>query len=862
MGEVYRARDAKLDRDVAIKILPPLVAADPERRVRFEREARALASLNHPNIAHIYGVEETAGEMAIVMELVEGEDLAARLARGPLTWAEAQPLARQLADALDAAHERGIVHRDLKPANIRITPDETVKVLDFGLAKAVVGNEAVQSDPGLSPTFTSPSTRLGTIIGTAAYMAPEQAKGKAVDKRADIWAFGCVLFEMLSGRSPFGSETAVESLGLVVTKEPEWTALPPTVPAAIVDLLRRCLAKDPKHRLRDIGDAGHVVAHPESGPAVVVQRHTSSRRGVLVGAALGLVMAAIAGILSWTLKPAPPLPLLRLELPVAVGAAGPIWIAPEGRRLAYFSGGRLHVRALNEATSLDIADAPPTADHIFWSPDSRTIGYVAEGTIRTVPASGGPLFTVCRVPGVGRVLGIVWRADGTIVFSSWRDSLYTVAASGGQPQALLEIDLKTEVDFHEVSLGSGGQLLVTVHARAGDAIRTDIIDGSERRPFVNEPTARDLRYVHPGFLMFRRLGNNQGLWALPWTDAQPDLSKAVLVEAGATDYSASTDGTLVIRSGMVPTSTLAWVTRKGETTSTTSIRGAPLPELLPIFSLSPGADRVVYIAGERNRGNVIVRDLATGADTPLTTDLTGTESTGATDQTLMYPDWFPSGDRVLYRWGPVESSKIMAQRADSAGGRSEMSAGIFGRVSPDGKWYLWLDDERGKGRLYYAPLDAKGTPTEPKRSFPGLEDQDVRTADLSPDNRLVAYTVRSLSGQSNVHLSDFPAGTARWQVTTNGGISPRFSGTGRELFFFSGRRSPSGRSEGLVMVLPLTVEPSVKLGVPRVFYQGEETPSGFDVARDGRLLIARRSTDGPTTRAVLVQNWPALLDRR
>ena len=862
MGEVYRARDSKLDRQVAIKILPALVAADPERRARFEREARALASLNHPNIAHIYGVEETGGEMAIVMELVEGEDLAARLARGPLTWPKAQPLARQLADALDAAHERGIVHRDLKPANIRITPDETLKVLDFGLAKAVVGNGTVQPDPAMSPTFTSPSTHLGTIIGTAAYMAPEQAKGKAVDKRADLWAFGCVLFEMLSGRSPFGSETAVESLGLVVTKEPEWTALPPTVPGGVVDLLRRCLAKDPKHRLRDIGDATHLIAHPENAPAALPQRPASNRRGVAIGAALGLVLAAVAAALAWTLKPAPPLPLRRLELPAAVAAAGPIWIAPDGTRLAYFSGGRLLVRALYEAAPHDIADAPPTSEWIFWSPDSRFVGYVAQGTVRTVPASGGPLFTVCRVPGVGHVMGIVWRPDNTIVFSSWRDNLYKVAAAGGEPETLIKIDPKAEVDFHEVHLGRGGQLLAAVHSREGDGIRTEIIDGTERRPFANEPAARDVRYVQPGFLMFRRVGSNQGLWVLPWTDTQPDLSKAVLLEAGATHFSAATDGTLVIRSEVAPLSVLAWVTQQGEATTTSSIPGAPIPEMRPRFGLSPAGDRVVFVSGTSTQANVIVRDLATGADTRVTGQ-TGAQSIGGTSETAMYPDWFPAGDRVLYTWGPVESSKVVAHRADGAGSRTEMAVGMFGRVSADGKWFLWLEDDRGLGRLHYAPLDAKGAPAELNRSFPGLEGQDVRAMDLSPDSRLLAYTVREANGQGNVHLSDFPAGTARWQVTTSGGAAPRFSADGRELFYFTGRRSAAGRSEGMVMVMPLTMDPAVKLGVARVFFQSEETPSGFDVARDGRLLIARRAVgDSPTTKAVLVQNWPALLDRR
>ena len=282
MGEEHRARDIKLDRQVAIKILPPVFADDPDRRPRFEREARTLASLNHPNIAQIYGVQETEGNVAIVMELVEGEDLAARVARGPLTWSDAQPIARQIAEALDAAHERGIVHRDLKPANIRITPDETVKILDFGLAKALAG-EAPAQDPALSPTITRlprgyAGTEMGVILGTAAYMAPEQAKGKPVDKRADIWAFGVVLFELLTGRSPFAAESAVESLGLVVTKEVDWNAIPASVPLHIVELIKRCLVKDPKGRLRDIGDAIPVLMQAGDASDSRVAKPAGSRR--------------------------------------------------------------------------------------------------------------------------------------------------------------------------------------------------------------------------------------------------------------------------------------------------------------------------------------------------------------------------------------------------------------------------------------------------------------------------------------------------------------------------------------------------------------------------------------------------------
>ena len=864
MGEVYRARDSKLDRYVAIKILPPLVASDPERRARFEREARALATLNHPNIAHIYGTEEAAGSMAIVMELVEGEDLVARIARGRLEWRDAQPIARQLAEALDAAHERGIVHRDLKPANIRITPDEMVKVLDFGLAKAVAAGDTLQQDPGLSPTFTSAGTQLGTIVGTAAYMAPEQAKGKAVDKRADIWAFGCVLYEMLAGRSPFAADTAAESLGMVMMKEPDWAALPSTVPPRIVALLQRCIVKDPRRRLRDIGEAAHVLAQAESALAAPgVPQRLASWRAVYIVAAIGLLLAGAAATLAWSLKPDRPLPLRRLELPADLATEAQLAISPDGMRLAYFSAGRVFVRELAEATPRDIGDAPPTAERIFWSPDSRAIGFSALATIRTIPVSGGAAFTVCRIPGAGRLMGALWRPDGMIVFSAWRDSLYAVAATGGQPVKLLESNPQTDVDFHEVTLAPGGRLLVAVHGRKDDGVRTEIVDGGQRRTFVNDTATRDVRYVEPGHLLFRRIGDNQGLWALPWTDAPPDLSRAVLLEAGATNYSVSTEGTLVVRSAATPMSTLAWMDRRGKSTITTSIPGAAIADLRPAFAVSLTGDRVVLAAGARPQSNIFVRDLATGIDTRLTTENVGAQAAiGGTDQVLLYPSWFPRGDRVLYAAGGVEATDLVMHRADGAGEPAVLTKGMLGRVSADGKWFVWLEDDRGQGRIRFASIDDDGRIGSPIRSFAALEKMDIRAIDLSPDNnRLLAFSVRDPAGPANIHLVDFPDGRTKWQATTDGGTSPRFSRDGRELFFLSGGRNAQGAREGRLMVMTIESGPAVKLGTPSVVLSGDAMPIGFDTAHDGRLLISRTVESSRRTTATLVQNWPALLQR-
>jgi hypothetical protein len=857
MGEVYRARDARLDRDVAIKILPRTFAEDPDRRTRFDREARVLASLNHPNIAQIYGAADADGLVAIVMELVEGEDLAARVARGPLTWSEAQPIARQLAEGLDAAHERGVVHRDLKPANIRITPDETVKILDFGLAKAVAGADVLTADPALSPTFTSPATHLGTIVGTAAYMAPEQAKGKAVDKRADIWAFGVVLFEMLTGRSPFGSDSAVESLGLVMTKEPDWSALYPSLPPRVVELLKRCLVKDPRGRLRDIGDAILLLtATDHVAPLSPIGGSVTRRSGVLLMAVLAVALAAAAAAVAWRLAPSAPVPLRRLDLPEAIARSRMVAISPDGRQVAYVAQGRIFVRRLDETDPRALTAAHPTIAYLVWSPDSRTLGFYAEGTIRTVPIAGGPVFSVTRVPGAGRITGIVWHPDGSILFAAWRDSLYRVAASGGTPEILLEVDLEKEVDFHEISLAPGGRVLVGVHLRSENAVRTELVvpgQNPRRTVVADDSTVLGFHYSS-GMLLFLRRGTNQGLWAVRFAEEKLDLSEATLVAAGATTFSVSDEGTLVAGTEVPTTFRFEWVARDG---SSANAAGTPVAELSSSFALSPEGDRVAFIDG-RTQPALYVRDLATGADTRLTAEASGQNVVLGPAFTLNNPGWLPRG-RVFYAKGPIAGSQLFAQRADGAGDAAALTAGSYGCASADGGWFAWLVDERGQGRVRFARWN--GDALGEARTFTGTEKVDVRNFDLSPDGTLLAYGARDASQQVNVFVIEFPEAGARWQVTTTGGNSPKFSADGRELLFLSGTRNEAGVLEGRLMVMPLIRAPSLRLGVAKALLTGAATPSGFATARDGRLLVARPTAAGPAgdSRAVLVQNWPLLV---
>jgi hypothetical protein len=375
---------------------------------------------------------------------------------------------------------------------------------------------------------------------------------------------------------------------------------------------------------------------------------------------------------------------------------------------------------------------------------------------------------------------------------------------------------------------------------------------------TDDVSVRDFRHVPPGVLLFRRVGANQGLWAVPFAETTLDLGRAVSISPGATEFSVSNEGTLVVRSEVPPTSTLDWLARDGSATRTA---GTPIADLYPWIALSPGGDRVAFIAGQLQPA-LFVRDLATGADTRLTTDAAGLNVTLGPSFMLMNPAWFPGGDRVLYSKGPIEGSQLVAQRADGGSELSPVTAGYFGRVSRDGKWFLWLEDNRGQGRLRYAALT--GNALGEARTVPALEKLNVRSFDLSPDGRLLAYSMAGEDRQLNIYLIEFPGAAARWQVTNSGGTYPHFSHDARELVFLSGSPTAWGPPEGRLMVMPLTPGPPVKLGVAKALLTGSATPNGFDAGRDGRLLVARRvpGRPGEESRAVLVQNWPLLVVNR
>jgi Tol biopolymer transport system component len=866
MGEVYRARDKKLGREVALKILPENLAADPERLSRFRREAQVLAALNHPNIGHIYGFEDSGVTSALVLELVEGPTLADRIAGGPVPLDEALPIARQIVDALEAAHEQGIIHRDLKPANIKVRDDGTVKVLDFGLAKALESPAKLSplpSDPHLTPTMTSPvTTHVGVLLGTAAYISPEQVKGKAADKRSDIWAFGVVLAEMLTGRMLFAGETTSETLAAVIKDDPGLDRLPSSTPRTVRFLLERCLARDPKQRLRDIGEARILLAQPFDG-STKDDAPRPSRRMIAGLAAGGLLVAALLGIAAWELKPAAEVPYRRFELSGPISASNEFALSRDGTRIVYVIGGHLYIRPLDALEPIDLGPVHITAAHLSWSPDSRAIAFTAEGKIQTIPAAGGPVFVVCTIPASGRVLAVRWLESGRILFSVWRDNLYEVAATGGTPAVRLRVDRSTEIDFHYISSLPDGRLIVAAHQRDPDQEVQELVDGNTRIVLNTDRTANMFEYDKSGLLLFRRIATNTGVWTVPFTAGAVDMTRAVLVERGGTDFSAADDGTLLVAMPAPSKSSLVWVDRSG---AATPIAGSPVEIRRLGFAISPDGHRVVFVIGAGLVANVVVRDLDTGVDTPLT--LNKADDPGTAPPEAYSPAWFPSGDRIIYGSGRTEAGRVVVKNSDAAAGERELTAGTAAIVSHDGRTVVFRLDDRGRGRLRWATLQPDGSAGPGSHVFPTDDEPDVREMILSPDDRSLAYEARQPDGRSDLFIESFPGGAAQ-RLIAEGARRPRFSRDGREIFYLKGEADERGRPKGMLMSVPVTAtEPMMKLGAAVPLFDdstpGRPNLDGYDVAPDGRRFLMTASIASPAgtpARVVLVQNWRAAMKK-
>ncbi len=819
MGQVYRATDTKLKRHVAIKILPPVFAADADRLARFQREAQVLASLNHPNIAAIHGLEESGGITALVMELVEGDDLSQRIARGVIPLDEALPIARQIAEALEAAHEQAIIHRDLKPANIKVRADGTVKVLDFGLAKAL---EPTGSSPVVtqSPTIMSPAmTHAGIILGTAAYMSPEQARGTPVDKRTDIWAFGAVLFEMLSAQRAFGGQDVVETIAAVVRQDVDWSVLPPATPTSVRRLLARCLNRDVKDRLRDIGEARVTLSASRASdiqPAVIGVKGGSRLRRLLPWAVTATSLAATVVVTMlwapWSVTELPRSVRLSSELggdlSLAVGAGESIAFSPDGALVALVARNaagetrQLYIRRLEQLQTTALYGTEG-AENPFFSPDSQWVAFFADGKLKKIAVAGGGPQTVCEAPN-GR--GGTWAANGNIMFSPTQGgALVQVSDSGGTPQPLTTLS-DGEVSHRWPQAIDGGRAVLYTASGAGGLAGSGSYDDANLVLQVLPAGSRTIvqrggyhgRYVRSAAGTTNRSNresghivylNNGTLFAVPFSANELRVTgRAIPViegvvssrPSGGAQFSVSPDGTLVYLRG--PSSdakrAIDWMDRAGTTTTLRATRANWFN-----IQFAPDGRRLALQIND-GQNDIWVYEQAQDTLTRLTFH-------AAND---LKPVWTPDGRRITFasaRETP-SATNLYWQRADGGGvvqrltenPQAEQQPGSW---HPSGKYLAFQEVNRGTNvDLMILQVDGDetsgwrpGTPTVFLRT-PASE----RDPMFSPDGRWLAY-VSNEGGRADVYVQPFPGPGGKRLISSTGGSSPTWSRTKRELFFTS-----------------------------------------------------------------------------
>jgi Tol biopolymer transport system component len=862
MGEVYRARDARLGRDVAIKIISPAIAADADGLMRFEREARVLASLNHPNIAAIYDVEDSGGTPALILELVDGETLADRIAAGPIPVAEALTYAQHIAHALDAAHERGVVHRDLKPANIKISETGGVKVLDFGLAKAIAAASAPDpaADPAQSPTITIKGTRDNVILGTAAYMSPEQARGKAIDKRTDIWAFGCVLYEMLTGRRTFGGETTSDVIAAIIEREPDMSQLPHAVPPHVRRVIARCLEKDPKRRLRDIGDVRIELGDPM--PTSVEVR--SRRWLVVIGAAALAAILTFAALTAWRRAAAPPARTVALTLLAEPGTTLVAGVAsaapsPDGSRVAFVARDRttqeeaIWVRALSAPTATRLAGSEGATGEVFWSPDGRDIGFVANGRLKRIAATGGPVTSLAAITGGN--LGATWNRDGVIVFAlANRTPLYRVAASGGPATQVTTLDAQRENSHRWPHfLPDGDHFLFTARSdkRENNLVYVGSLSSKTITPLLAAQS--DAVYAAPGYLLFV---DNGALMAQRFDPVALKLSGSAAVVVSPVRHSTtssngflsvSADGAVIVYGvGASATPSHAmWFDRKGAQLATVGP-----PRTYAEMRLSPDGKTAVVDIPERDTGTreLWLMDTTTGALTRLT-------SNPATDWNAA---WSRDGSQIAFASDRAGASSVFRKPVDGSGDDVQVYRGPVGvfpsHWSRDGRTVLANEDrETGGAILALSVADGTATPILESKQY------EVMRAAYSPDDRWIAYESLE-TGELEVYVS--PVGRpGRIRVSVAGGSGARWRADGRELFYLS----PSGDVMAAPVVAgdPLRVLPPVKLftscqsTTPPTFFTGS---LDLNATADGMRFLVRCSLQDNAFAAFGVMlNWSLAL---
>ena len=870
MGEVYRAIDTNLKRAVAIKVLPTSVAADAERLARFQREAELLASLNHPHIAAIYGLEDADGVKALVLELVEGPTLADRIAQGPIPLDEAIPIARQIAEAVEAAHEQGIIHRDLKPANIKLRSDGTVKVLDFGLAKALDPAPA-SIDASQSPTITSPAmTRMGVIMGTAAYMSPEQARGKTVDKRSDIWAFGCVLYEMLTGRRAFEGEDISDTLANVLKIDPNWQALPAEVPAAIRALLRRCLDKDRRTRVADIstslfvldeaaGLRGAVEGPAEVGPYV---RGEVSRWRRVVPAAGALIVggAIVGGAVWWSMRTASPA-VVRTTIAttestalVTAGGVRDVAITPDGSRIVYHGTNQLLVRVLNQIEP-DVLGGLGTPTNPFISPDGQWIGFADGQRLKKVAITGGPPGTIAPVDGVLR--GATWGPDGTIVFATDATvtGLQRVSAAGGEPAVLTKPDSERGDRDHlwPEFLPGGGAVLFTIYPAIGgpDNAQVAVLDLKTGASKVLVRGGSHAHYVPTGHLVYGVAGT---LRAVPFDleRLEPTGTPAPVLEGvwttplGAANFAVAANGSLVYVAGLArpfSRNTIASVDRQGRVSP---LPGVP-PDLYRDVRVSPDGARLALAT----RTDVSTYEFARATLSRLTTD-------PAEDRS---PLWTSDGQRIVFTSRRAGYLELFSRQADGTGADERLLSRAKNLIdlhadgwSPDGSHVLFTEVSPA------SPINqcAIGeTPIERSSDVRVLVKSDFcnQFSALSPNRLWMAY--QSNVGREEIYVERYPELGSKQQISTDGGVRPLWSRNGRELFF-------GGLDGRQMFVVPVQSGTTLVAGRPQVLFEaamiapaaGSRT---YDLAPDGRFIVILRAEEktgsGTAPGLILVQNW-------
>jgi serine/threonine protein kinase len=865
MGEVYRAHDPKLCRDLAIKVLPEAFARDADRMARFQREAKVLASLDHPNIATIHGLEETGSTRALVMQLVEGPTLADRIKAGPIPVDEAVRIARQIADALEYAHERGIIHRDLKPANVKVTTDDSVKVLDFGLAKALEGDPS-SIDISTSPTISRMATMQGVLLGTAAYMSPEQAKAKSVDRRADIWAFGCVLYEMLTGRQAFTGETVTDTLASVIKEEPAWKLLPATTPMRVRVLLQRCLQKDPKQRLRDIGDARISLDEVLSGTPDVVLAGAAAASAHLwwrplpwaVAAFLSTVIALALAFVHLREKPGAPAQLLRYEIfPPEKTSFGPDFaVSPDGRHLAFTATGQdgqtqLWVRDLDSLVSRPLPGTEG-ATRPFWSSDSRSLAFQDGSRLETLEISGGPPQTICSVVGIAAG---AWNRDGVIVFGGLQ-GLKRVSATGGTPALLTKVDAsRGEVQHISPSFLPDGRHFLYVRVVPGaNGTYLGSLDVSpelaDSRPLVaGRAVYAPPLPSEPGRILF--LQPNGTLMAQVFDASRAELEgDPTPIAEGVSSLTVSANGVVAYAGENGTLVQLTWFDRQGKALGTVGEPGVVQPRP----AISPDGHAVVVARTDLTLGgtDLWVYDLARDTRSRLTFD----------GKAAGYPVWSPDGSHIAFLSASGKGAPDIYEKAVNGVGQEEAveKAPAAFRVpadwSHDGRyliegvvgstasiWVLPLDAQQGGGDRKSAPYLTEGSPSiNPK---------------LSPNGQWMAYSSEE-TGRSEIYVQTFPKLGGKWTISINGGTRPVWSRDGRELYFIG--------LDGNLMAVEVKSGPggSFEAGEPKALFDphiaGNDV-SGFDVAKDGRFLIPKivgQSGGGPIK---VVVNWTAGLEK-